>query len=80
MPQHRRRQNEANGDGETSETNENYVNVSGSNSGSNRVGVEVGEHGNGNDCVSNNTSGGRSRQSRGASSQDEYQPGLGPWT
>jgi chromosome segregation ATPase len=83
MPRQRRRQNEANGDGETSETDENYMNASGGNSGSNRVGArEVGEHGdgNGNDHVSNNTSGGRSRQSRGTSSQHEYQPDLGPWT
>jgi chromosome segregation ATPase len=83
MPRHKRRQNEANGDGETSETDENYVNASGGNSSSNRVGAgEVGEHGdgNGNDRVSNNTSSGRSRQSRGTSSQHEYQLSLGPWT
>ncbi len=83
MSRQRRRQNEANRDGETSETEENYVNVSGGNSSSNRVSAgEVSEHGdgNGNDRASNNTSGGRSRQSRGTSSQREYQPGLGPWT
>jgi hypothetical protein len=78
MPRQKRRQNDANRDGETSETDENYVDVSG-NSSSNRVSAgEVGERGdgNGNDRVTNNTSGGRSRQSRGTSSQ----PGLGPWT
>jgi chromosome segregation ATPase len=81
MPRQRRRQNENRRDGEISETEENYLDVS-NNSSSNGVGAgEVGERGdgNGNDRASNKINGGRSRQSRDTS-QREYQLDLGPWT
>jgi chromosome segregation ATPase len=81
MPRQMRRQNENKRDGETSEAEENYVDVS-NNTSSNGVGAgEFGERGdgNGNDRASNKTNGGRSLQSRGTS-QREYQLDLGPWT
>ena len=83
MPRNKGRRKETNRDWETSETEENYVNCFSSNSSSNRVSVrEVGERGDGNDDdrANNNTSGGRSRQSRGDTpSQHEHQLGLSLW-
>jgi chromosome segregation ATPase len=84
MPRNKGRRRETNQDWEASGTEECFVNSSGGNSSSNRVGaggVSERVDDNENDHTSNNASGGRSRQSRGgSSSQREHQPDLGQWT
>jgi chromosome segregation ATPase len=83
MPRNKGRRGEANRDWEANGTEESYVDVSGGDSSSNRVGDGgVGELGddNDNDHINNNTNGGRPLKNRAGSSQHIQKHSLGTWT